>query len=96
MRSATNRVLSNELETAKRECRAVFCPEPDGGYSVYARNLPGVASQGDTLDEAIENIKQAFAGAVATYESEGMEIPWSDCREPVPPDAWERWILVDA
>ncbi len=32
--------------------------EPEGGYSVICTDL-GVASQGETVDEALENIKEA-------------------------------------
>jgi predicted RNase H-like HicB family nuclease len=38
---------------------AVFEKESDGGYSVWIPDLPGCTSQGDTLEEAIENIKEA-------------------------------------
>jgi len=32
-------------------------PEPDGGYTVMIKDLPGCISQGDTLEEAMENIQ---------------------------------------
>ena len=35
-------------------------PEPDGGYVVTCPTLPGCYSQGDTLDEALENIREAI------------------------------------
>lgn len=38
---------------------AVFEKEKDGGYSVWIPDLPGCASQGDSLEKAIENIKEA-------------------------------------
>ncbi len=38
---------------------AVFEKEADGGYSVWITDLPGCASQGDSLEQAIENIKEA-------------------------------------
>ena len=38
---------------------AVFEKEEDGGYSVWIPDLPGCASQGDSLEQAIENIKEA-------------------------------------
>ncbi|MDP5018577.1 MAG: type II toxin-antitoxin system HicB family antitoxin, partial [Dolichospermum sp.] len=31
-------------------------PEDDGGYTVIIPDLPGCMSQGETLEEAIENI----------------------------------------
>lgn len=38
----------------------VFEKEKDGGYSVWVPDLPGCASQGNTLEAAIENIKEAI------------------------------------
>ena len=34
----------------------------DGGYVVECPALPGCASQGDTVEEAVENIKEAIRG----------------------------------
>jgi predicted RNase H-like HicB family nuclease len=34
----------------------------DGGYVIECPALPGCASQGDTVDEAVENIKEAIRG----------------------------------
>ena len=39
---------------------AVFEKEEDGGYSVWVPDLPGCASQGNNLEEAIGNIKEAM------------------------------------
>jgi predicted RNase H-like HicB family nuclease len=42
------------------EYQAVFQEETDGGFSVWVPDLPGCASQGETLEEALENIKEAI------------------------------------
>jgi predicted RNase H-like HicB family nuclease len=34
--------------------------EDEGGYSVVVPDLPGCVSQGDTREEALENIKEAI------------------------------------
>lgn len=34
--------------------------EEDGGYSVSCPSLPGCHSQGDTLDDALANIREAI------------------------------------
>jgi len=34
-------------------------PEPDGGYTVMIKDLPGCMSVGETLQEAMENIADA-------------------------------------
>jgi predicted RNase H-like HicB family nuclease len=40
--------------------QAVFQKEPTGGYAVWIPELPGCASQGNTLDEAKSNIEEAI------------------------------------
>jgi len=43
-------------------CRynAIFQEEKEGGYSVWVPALPGCCSQGETLEEAVANIKEAI------------------------------------
>lgn len=77
------------------ECRIWITPEADGGFSTEVVSLPGVASQGETEGEAVENLKEAFRGAVESYQDAGQEIPWSTDIGTPPPDVKERWILVD-
>jgi antitoxin HicB len=36
----------------------------DGGYNVSCPALPGCHSQGETIDEALENIKDAIRGCM--------------------------------
>ena len=38
---------------------AVFVEMPDGGYSAFIEELPGANTQGATLDEARENLREA-------------------------------------
>ena len=39
---------------------AVMHPEQEGGYSVWLTDIDGCISQGETLSEAVENIKDAL------------------------------------
>ncbi len=75
------------------ECRVALLREDDGGYSVYAISLPGVASQGETEKEAIANIVDALSGALAEYKSSGVDIPWSE--DFIEDGAIERRVLVN-
>ena len=77
------------------ECRVVLCPEPEGGYSAHAIRLRGVASQGESVSEALENIKEAFRGAIAVYQEDKQGIPWEPITIDRPAGSLERWILVD-
>lgn len=38
---------------------AVFVEEPTGGYSAFVEEIPGANSQGETIEEAKENLKEA-------------------------------------
>ena len=39
---------------------AVFEEAAEGGYTAFVEELPGAISQGETLDEARENLKDAI------------------------------------
>lgn len=39
--------------------KAIYEPSDEGGYTVYVPSLPGCISEGNTLDEARENIREA-------------------------------------
>lgn len=43
------------------EYNTIFQKEAEGGFSVWVPNLPGCTSQGETFEEAMENIKEAIA-----------------------------------
>jgi len=38
----------------------VLEPAEEGGFTAYAPSLPGCISEGDTREEALENIKEAI------------------------------------
>lgn len=42
------------------EYNAVFQEEKEGGFSVWVPALPGCASQGETFEEAMNNIREAM------------------------------------
>jgi len=43
------------------EIELVFEPEEEGGYHVYAPELPGLHTQGDDLDDAMANAREALS-----------------------------------
>jgi predicted RNase H-like HicB family nuclease len=40
--------------------KILFEPSDEGGYTVYVPALPGCISEGDTLEEARQNIREAI------------------------------------
>jgi predicted RNase H-like HicB family nuclease len=55
--------------------KVVLEPDPDGGYVVCCPTLPGCYSQGDTLEEAMENIREAIELCIEDMEANGEPIP---------------------
>ena len=48
--------------------RVIIEPDEDGVFVVECPNLPGCISQGKTREEAVENIKDAIAGYLASLK----------------------------
>ena len=40
---------------------AVFRKDPQGGYVAFVEELPGANTQGETIDEARDNLREAVA-----------------------------------
>ena len=59
----------------QRVYEVVLCPEQDGGYSVFVPELPSVATQGETREEALEMAKEAIEGYLEATSDEGAPIP---------------------
>lgn len=53
----------------------VLEPQNEGGYTVTVPALPGCISEGDTFDEAIENIRDAITGYIESLKKHGQPIP---------------------
>jgi antitoxin HicB len=57
---------------------AVFEPCEEGGFSVTVPNLPGLITEGDTYEEALENVRDAVKGYLQVLDQAGEEIPDTD------------------
>jgi len=58
--------------------KVIIEPETDGGYSVHVPALTGCASQGETIEEAIANIKEAIELYLWSLKDDNLPIPESD------------------
>ena len=50
-------------------------PSEEGGYTVIVPSLPGCISEGDTREEAIENIKEAIKLYLEPVDDDVIIIP---------------------
>lgn len=53
----------------------VLTPQPEGGYTVTSPSLPGLVTEGDSLEQALENVEDAFRATLELYEDTGRPIP---------------------
>lgn len=50
-------------------------PQPEGGYTVTSPDLPELITEGNTVEEAFENVGDALKAVLEIYEDEGRTIP---------------------
>jgi predicted RNase H-like HicB family nuclease len=50
--------------------KVVLEPSNEGGYTVYVPSLPGCISEGETVEEALTNIREAIELYLAPVEDE--------------------------
>jgi predicted RNase H-like HicB family nuclease len=53
----------------------IFERETDGGYHAFCPALKGCHTQGDTIEEASQNIEEAIAVYIESLKADGEPIP---------------------
>jgi predicted RNase H-like HicB family nuclease len=66
------------------EIEFVFEPQDEGGYHVYAPDLPGLHTQGDSLDDATDNAREALELYVEGLRDEGRSLDTGVVRRKLP------------
>jgi antitoxin HicB len=52
----------------------VLTPQPEGGYTVTSPLLPELVTEGDSLDESLANVKDAFRAVMELYQELGRSL----------------------
>jgi predicted RNase H-like HicB family nuclease len=52
--------------------KAIFEPATEGGYTVYVPSLPGCVSEGNSYNEALDNIREAMSLYLETLKERRM------------------------
>ena len=66
-------VDANAMTT--RSYNVILEPEENGGYVAVVPAFPGCYSQGDTVDEALANAREAVALTIEDMQANGETIP---------------------
>ena len=53
----------------------VMDPQPEGGYTVTCPVLPELITEGDTIQEAIQNASDALAAIIEAFRDLGRPLP---------------------
>jgi predicted RNase H-like HicB family nuclease len=72
LRGKTSKIATERtymVKVSKREFRVILHPDlEDGGYWIECPELPGCSSQGDSVEEALDMIKDAIKGHLEVEE----------------------------
>lgn len=61
-----------------RRFTVIFEKEEKGGYHVFCPSLPGCHTQSETIQEGIENIREAMQLYVNSLIEDGLPVPEED------------------
>ena len=61
--------------SAAKEVQVVFGPQPEGGFTVYSPDLPGMVTEGATIEEATANAHEAIELYVESMRERGKPVP---------------------
>jgi len=53
----------------------ILTPQPEGGWTVTSPLLPELVTEGDSLEEALENVKDALSAVIEIYQDLGKLLP---------------------
>ncbi len=55
----------------------LLTPQAEGGYTVTSPLLPELVTEGDSMSEALDNVKDALAAVVEIYQDLGRRLPYT-------------------
>ena len=58
-----------------RRIPLVFTPQPEGGFTVTSPALSELVTEGDTIEQAFANVKDALAAVLELYAEDGRNLP---------------------
>jgi antitoxin HicB len=53
----------------------VLSPQSEGGFSVTSPLLPESVTEGDTIEEVLDNVRDALEATIEAYQDLGRPVP---------------------
>ena len=72
----------------------VLTAQPEGGYTVTSPVLPELVTEGDSLEEAVHNVRDALAAVIEAYEDLGKPFPANLRQDPKESPIWFEGVIT--
>jgi antitoxin HicB len=72
----------------------ILAPQPEGGYTVTSPLIPELLTEGDSVDEALANVKDALAAVIEAYDELGRTLPQSAQLRDLADPVWLETVVV--
>jgi predicted RNase H-like HicB family nuclease len=79
LRAEAENEIESELRRSIMNIKAIVHEEDGGGYWAEVPAIPGCATQGETMDELLANLREAIEGCLSVE----LEAPFRDGKERV-------------
>jgi antitoxin HicB len=72
----------------------IFEPQPEGGYTVTSPLLPELITEGDSVEDALENVRDALAAVIELYQETGRALPASFIISDATSPIWAETVVA--
>jgi antitoxin HicB len=73
----------------------VLTPQQEGGYTVTSPVLPELVTEGDNLEEVLNNVRDALQAALELYEDLGKPFPANLRQDPLTNPIWFEYLVAE-
>ena len=72
----------------------VLTPQSEGGYTVTSPVLPEMVTEGDTLEQAMENVQDALKATLELYQDMKMPLSANILQDSEHNSIWFEWLAA--
>lgn len=67
--------------------------QPEGGFTVTSPVLPELVTEGDTLEEAVDNVRDALEAVIELYDDRKKSLPANLRQDPLGAPIWFEGVV---
>ena len=72
----------------------ILTSQPEGGFTVTSPVLPELVTEGDTLEEAVDNVHDAIEAVIEIYEDLKKPLPANLRQDPGASPIWFEGVVA--